>query len=152
VRSPAGRVYTKDGRMEMTPTGELRSVGGEPILDAGGAPIQLDPEAGPPIIGPDGTISQGGRRIGALGLFTFPPDAKLTRAAGSAVVSDRPAVAQLDFTRAGVEQGYIEGSNVNPVAEIARLISVQRAFDAVTASINDIENSQTEAIRALAGS
>lgn len=152
VRSPDGPVYTKDGRMQMSGTGELQSTTGAPMLDAGGAPIQLDPQAGPPVIGPDGTISQGGRRVGALGLFGFARDAKLTRAAGSAVVSDQPAVAQLDFTRVGVEQGYIEGANVNPVAEVARLIAVQRTFDAVTASISDIESSQTEAIRTLAGS
>jgi flagellar basal-body rod protein FlgF len=152
VRTPEGPVYTKDGRFEMSATGELRSVTGAPILDAGGAGIQLDPAAGPPVIGADGTISQNGRRVGAIGLFSFPPDAKLSRVAGSSdVTADRPAVAQLDFTRVGVEQGYLEGSNVNPVSEIARLISVQRTFDAVSASITDIENSQQEAIRGLAG-
>jgi flagellar basal-body rod protein FlgF len=150
--SADGPVYTKDGRLEMAATGALRSITGAPILDAGGANIQLDPDAGPPLIGADGTISQNGRRVGALGLFSFPPDAKLTRVAGSSsVTSDRPAIAQLDFTRVGVEQGYLEGSNVSPISEIARLIAVQRTFDAVSASLTDIENSQQEAIRGLSG-
>ena len=99
IQTPAGRIYTRDGRMQMTPTGELQTLNGYPILDVGGAPIQLDPTGGTPSIARDGTITQGTRQIGALGLFTIPETASLTRYENSGVIPDRAAEPALDFTR-----------------------------------------------------
>ena len=149
IQTPAGRVFTRDGRMRMTDAGELQSLNGHAIQDAGGAPIRLDPNAGPPQIARDGTITQNNRQVGALGLFAIDPKANLTRFENSGVLPDRPAAPVLDFSKAGIQQGFIERANVNPVHEITRLIMVQRAFEAVTASIKDAEGSLTDAIRTL---
>ena len=46
----------------MTENGGLVSMTGAPVLDAAGAPIQLDPGGGPPTIAHDGMISQNGRQ------------------------------------------------------------------------------------------
>lgn len=151
IETPAGRVMTRDGRMTMTPTGELRSVDGYRILDAGGTAIQLNPAAGPPAIARDGAITQGGQQVGAIGLFQIPADAKLTRFENSGVIPDKPAIAQLDFNAAGIMQGFTERSNVNPVKELTRMIELQRSFDAVSTTLNDVEGSLTEAIRSLGG-
>ena len=74
---PSGTVYTRDGRMQISNTGELQTVTGFPVLDAGGTPILVDPDAGPLTIGRNGTISQGTNQVGVLGLFDIPADAKL---------------------------------------------------------------------------
>ena len=50
IQTPTGRVYTRDGRMRMTETGELLSLNGHAVLDAGSGPLRLDPNAGPPRI------------------------------------------------------------------------------------------------------
>jgi flagellar basal-body rod protein FlgF len=152
ISTPAGQVYTRDGRMQMSPTGQLLSVTGHPILDSGGAPIQLNPRDGAPKIARDGMITQGTRQVGAIGLFNIPEGAKLTRFENSGVIPDQPATAALDFNRTSVAQGYIEESNVNPVAQITRLIEVSRAFDAVTASMKDSDNSLKSAISTLGSS
>jgi flagellar basal-body rod protein FlgF len=152
ISTPAGQVYTRDGRMQMSPAGELQSVTGYPMLDAGGAPIQLNPQAGPPSIARDGMITQDNRQVGALGLFTIDPAAKLTRFENSGVIPSQPATPALDFTRNSVAQGYVEESNVNPVSEISRLIAVSRAFDAVTASMKDSESTMKSAISTLGSS
>jgi flagellar basal-body rod protein FlgF len=55
----------------------------------------------------------------------------------------------VDFTRAGVAQGFIERSNVDPVMEMVHLIKVQRAFEALTTSITSTEASFVEGIRTL---
>jgi flagellar basal-body rod protein FlgF len=149
IQTPAGRVFTRDGRMRMTDAGELQTLNGHAVQDAGGAPIRLDPNAGPPQIARDGTITQNSRQVGALGLFAIDPKANLTRFENSGVLPDRPAAPVLDFSKAGIQQGFIERANVNPVHEITRLIMVQRAFEAVTASIKDAESSLTDAIRTL---
>jgi flagellar basal-body rod protein FlgF len=149
--SPRGTVLTRDGRLRMSPTGELETINGFRVLDVGGSPIQMDPNGGPPTIARDGVLVQNGRRVGALGLFTTEPSAKLTRFENSGVIPDKPANPQLDANAAGLLQGYIEGSNVDPVMEVTRLIAVQRTFEAVTAAMNEVESSLSEAIRGLAG-
>lgn len=149
VKTPAGTVYTRDGRMKMDPSGELKSLNGYPVLDAGGTGILLDPDAGPPAIAPDGMISQGGRQIGALGLFSLDPNAKLTRASNSGVIPDLPATPVLDFTSNGVMQGFVENSNVNPVLELAKLITIQHALENVTQMNQSAESSLGDAIKTL---
>jgi flagellar basal-body rod protein FlgF len=150
VQTAAGTTaYTRDGRLRMSETGELTSLNGQPILDAGATPIRLDPNAGPPRIGSDGTITQNKRQVAALGLFVIDQRANLTRVENAGVVPDRPATPALDFAKVGVHQGYTERSNVNPVLEMSKLIMVQRAFEAVTASLKDQDASQLEAIRTL---
>lgn len=149
IASPSGQAYTRDGRMRMNPTGDLVSMNGAPILDTGGAPIQLDPNAGQPDIAADGTITQGGKRAGVLGLFTLPANAQLSRVEGGAVTSSIPGTPAVDSAADGVVQGFIEQSNVNPVIEMARLIHVQRAFDGVATAIQAAESSMKNAIQTI---
>jgi flagellar basal-body rod protein FlgF len=151
VKSNGQNVYTRDGRMTMTESGALTSVTGNPILDASGSPIQLDPSAGPPEITRDGMISQAGRQIGAVGLFSLDPNAKLTRAGNSGFTSDKAAQPILDFAGNGVVQGVVEGANVDPVTEMTRLITVTRNFDGVTNGVTQTESSLTDAIKTLGG-
>ncbi len=72
IQTPKGTVYTRDGRMQMKPTGELVTVNGEPFLDVGGAPLMIDPSGGPISIAHDGMITQKNVQIGAVGLFKMP--------------------------------------------------------------------------------
>lgn len=148
-QGPGGPVYTRDGRMTMTPEGELRTLNGYPVLDVGGSPIQLNPNGGAPVIASDGTITQGQAQAGALGLFTIPEQANLNRFEGSGVVPDRPAEPALDFNRVGVLQGFMEQSNVNPVSEISRLIQIQRSFDSISNTLTRSEDTLSSAVRTL---
>jgi flagellar basal-body rod protein FlgF len=149
ISTPAGQVYTRDGRMQMTATGELQTLNGHPVLDVGGAPIQLDPAAGPMHVARDGMITQNNRQVGAIGLFTINENAKLTRHENSGVIPDQPATPALDFSKVGIVQGFVERSNVNPVMEMTRLIGVSRAFDAITAAISESETSLRDAVKTL---
>ncbi|MCI0467533.1 MAG: flagellar basal-body rod protein FlgF [Beijerinckiaceae bacterium] len=152
LKAPTGTtVYTRDGRMQMQPGGELRSVNGYTVLDAGESPIAVDPLAGPVTIARDGMISQGGRQIGAVGLFRLDRNAPLQRYDNSSVVSEKPAAPVLDFTRNAIARGYIEGSNVNPIMEMAKLITVSRTFESISSAIEGSENSLKEAIKILGG-
>lgn len=141
--------YTRDGRMQMLPTGELRTLNGHPILDTSGGPITLDPGSGVPEIGADGNIVQNGQQFGSVGLYRIPENANLTRAENSAVIPSAAAEPVVDFTRVGVLQGFIESSNVNPIMEMTHLITVQRSFEALTNSIMNTESTYIEGIRTL---
>ena len=149
VKTPDGTAYTRDGRMQMTPGGELRTLNNYPVLDAGGAPMLLNTDAGPPMVAADGMMTQNGQQVGAIGLFSLPSDATLTRYDNSAVFTDRAAVPVLDFSSNNVVQGFSEGSNVNPVLEMTKLIEIQRAFDGLASTTQASEGSLTDAIKTL---
>lgn len=149
IETPQGPIMTRDGRFTMLETGELVTLEGYPVLDVGGAPIQLDAQGGPPKAGADGTLRQGGRLMAALGLFQFQPGLDFTRYGNSGIVpfgQPEPVVDRID---AGVTQGFVEESNINPVLEITRLIQVQRAFENVSALIRDSEQALDQAISTL---
>jgi flagellar basal-body rod protein FlgF len=152
VQTPAGNIYTRDGRMQMSAQGQLMSMEGFPILDVSGSAISLEPEGGPPSIGRDGTIAQGKRQVGRIGLFVIDPKADLTRYQNSGVIPSRPAEPALEGSRYGVQQGFVERSNVNPVTEMSKMVMVQRTFDAITATMKEAESSQQDAVRTLAAS
>ena len=149
IETPVGTVMTRDGRMTMNAAGELLSIEGYPVLDAGGAPLQLDPRGGAPETGDDGSLRQNGQQVGALGLYNFEPGPNFVRFGNSGVVpagTPQPVVDRLDV---GVAQGFLEDSNVNPVLEMTRLIMVQRAFENTAALVRDTHSSLDEAIKTL---
>ncbi|MGO9023413.1 MAG: flagellar basal-body rod protein FlgF [Beijerinckiaceae bacterium] len=151
IQTPRGTVYTRDGRMRLQPSGALETVGGYPVLDTGSTPILLDPDAGAPTIAGDGMITQGGRQVGAIGLFQIDAGAKFTRFENSGVIPDKPATPIIDFTRNGVVQGSVEGSNVNPIMEMAKLMMISRAFESVSGGAANTESSMKDAVRILGG-
>jgi flagellar basal-body rod protein FlgF len=152
IETPVGTVMTRDGRFTMQDTGELVTLQGYPVLDAGGAPIQLDAEAGPPRAGQDGSLRQGDRLIGAIGLYQFQPGVNFTRFGNSGIVPQGRPDPVVDRQDIGVAQGFVEQSNVNPVQEMMRLIQVQRAFEHITALMRDGENALDTAIRDIGSS
>jgi flagellar basal-body rod protein FlgF len=152
IQTPTGVAYTRDGRMTMNSEGMLTTLEGYPVLDAGGTPVQLNPNDPPPTINKAGTIEQSGNNLGALGLYTMPQNANLERAEGVSVRPDIPAVAELDFLHNGVQQGFIEKSNVDPMLEMTHLITLQRNFQAVSTMLGDTESQLGDALKTLAGS
>jgi flagellar basal-body rod protein FlgF len=146
---PSGTVYTRDGRMQISSNGELQTVNGYPVLDAGGTPIIIDPDGGPLTIARSGTMTQGTNQVGVLGLFEIPANAKLERSGNSGVIPDRAATAALDFVNTGFQQGYVEDSNVDPLSELTRLMTATRAFQGVSSLIDSSESSMQNAIRSL---
>jgi flagellar basal-body rod protein FlgF len=149
LQSPNGTVYSRDGRLHLTALGELQSVAGYPVLDVGGGPITIDPSAGPVQIGESGSISQAGNQVGVIGVFIIPPDARLKRYDNSSVIPDKPAEPAEDMTVSSIRQGYVEGSNVNPIVEMTRLIEASRAFDQAAAAMDQSDQRAQEAVRTL---
>ena len=149
INTPKGTAYTHDGRMQISPEGELQTLTGHQVLDAGLSPIRLDPAAGAPTITRDGMIVQGKTPVGTIGVFSLDPAAKLTRNDTSSVLSDKPATPVQDFTKTGLVQGFTEGANINPVLEMAKMMEISRAFEQVTNTNQVNDQSMSDAIKTL---
>ena len=152
IETPAGTVMTRDGRFTMTETGQLVTHEGYPVLDAGGAPIQLDPLGGPPEAGRDGVLRQNGQLVASIGLFSYDPGPNFTRFGNSGVIPAGEPDPIVDRMDVGVAQGFIEESNVNPVAEMTRLIMLQRSFENAFAMTQETETTFDDAVKTLGGS
>jgi flagellar basal-body rod protein FlgF len=146
-----GTVYTRDGRMEISPEGQLRSLDGYPVLDAGGAPIQVNVKGGPLTIANDGSVVQDKRRVGTLGLFELA-DPKLMQQHGSAAFEYSGfAEPVTDFRRNSILQGTLEGANVNAVAEMSEMITISRTFESIANALRANEEMMSGAIKTLGG-
>lgn len=149
IDTPVGQVLTRDGRFTMTDTGELVSTRGYPVLDAGGAPIQLNRAGGPPEVGASGQIMQDGRQVATLGVFIADVRNGFLRFENSGVTTVDNPQPVVDNPEISILQGYVENSNVNGIGEMTQLIQINRAFEAISALISSSENTMSEAIKVL---
>ena len=60
VRHGNKDMLTRAGNFQLTAAGRLVTQDGDPVLSDDGNPIEIDPDAGPWQITPDGSVSQGG--------------------------------------------------------------------------------------------
>lgn len=126
IETPQGERLTRAGSFLANADGELMTPDGHRLLDQGGAPVFVPPDARAIAISQDGTISADGQPVGRIGLFQPGDPKRLTHEAGT-VFAAPGGVVPLDD---GVMfQGFLEDSNVNAVTEVARMISVQRAYE-----------------------
>ncbi|MDT8343320.1 MAG: flagellar hook-basal body complex protein [Thermohalobaculum sp.] len=126
-------VLTRAGAFQISREGVLVSPAGEPLLDTGGAPILVPNDAGEILIGADGTIAGAAGPIAQIAVMR-PADGASIRAAGAAFITDQ---APEPVEGARIRQGALEGSNVDPVTEIARMIEVTRSYERAQALIED---------------
>ena len=98
---------------------------GNRLLDSGGAPVFVPPDAGDVALATDGTLSARGIPLARLGLWQPTDPLNMTRQGGTVFTTG--TVEPSESTR--ILQGFVEESNVNPISEIARMIEVQRAYE-----------------------
>lgn len=151
IDTPAGLALTRDGRFTISDGGELVTLGGYPVLDQGGAPIQLNGNAEPPTASRDGLLRQEGTVVGSLGLYQLDPNAPFVRLENSAILPEGNPEPVVDRADSGIIQGYLEQSGVNAVSEMSRLIMVTKAFENAASLIKDGETALDKAVEALGG-
>ena len=118
VETPAGERLTRAGAFSLSANGDL--------VTSDGAPVFVPPDIRTPGLAADGTLSGNGKPLAQLGLFRPAGDAALSRAGGNLY----EALAGVEPMLEGrIVQGFLEGSNVEPMTQIARLIEVQRAYE-----------------------
>ena len=125
IETPQGERLTRAGSFIPSAEGELVTPDGYRLLDAGGAPVFIPPDAKAVALASDGTLSANGDPIGQIGLWRPVNPLALTHQSGTLF-----AATELEPVEgATILQGMLEDSNVEPVSEIARMIEVQRAYE-----------------------
>lgn len=126
IETPTGEMLSRAGAFIRNDAGELVTPDGSFLLDAGGAPVFVPPQASGIAVAPDGTLSADGQPLTVVGLYMPNDPLEMTRRAGTAFTVEsgiQPA------ENARILQGFLEQSNVDPVVQVARMIEVQRAYE-----------------------
>ena len=126
VQTANGVRLTRAGAFTLSPENTLVTLHGYPVLDNGGAPIQLPPNFKTLSVAPDGALAVDGVNLGRVGVVR-PTDPQAMRRDGDTVFD--PGGPVQEAPAAKIAQGFVEGSNVDSVTEITRMIEVQRAYE-----------------------
>jgi flagellar basal-body rod protein FlgF len=155
ISTANGTRYTRDGRFGTDSQGQLITQNGDPVLDASGSPITLNPQGGPPSIGGDGTITQQlpgqtqSQTIGKVGVVNFTDLSALSKE-GDGLYSNTTNAAADPVTGSQVlRQGMLEASNVQPIVQVTDLIRISRAYDMIANLMNSAANLSETAVQRL---
>ena len=143
--------YTRGGSLDVSSDGTLTTRGGLPVMGDGG-PLQVPPNTAVSI-GSDGVISAKSAdgkssTIGKLKLVT--PETALTRGEDGLFRATSGDLSADDTAR--VQDGALEGSNVNPVETMVSMISAARQFEAQIKLIQTAEANEKAASQLLSAS
>lgn len=127
IEGPLGPMLTRAGSFTPSAEGELVTLDGYRLLDGGGAPIFVPPDASSIAIAADGTMSADGQPLTEIGLHL--PNDPNDMAHRNGVRFEVSGGTQPVIEGAVILQGFLENSNVNPIGEIARMIEIQRAYE-----------------------
>lgn len=128
VQTPQGPRYTRDGSFSMNRDREIVDKSGNRVMGDGG-PIAIPAEATDIKISADGSIST---KEGILGRFKVVnvDHAQMMSRGGDNLLSLQDGARERPIDDVRVVQGALEGSNVNPVLEMNKMIELLRMFQA----------------------
>ncbi|HWB32385.1 MAG TPA: flagellar hook basal-body protein [Acidobacteriaceae bacterium] len=140
VQTPQGIQYTRDGGFMRSDSGTLQTQQGEPVLDPNGQPITIP--TGSINVAPDGSISvttpDGSAIAGKVGVFTFPANATMSALGVNRFVP--PAGVQATPGDSPIQQGAIEGANLDTVHGTMQLILIQRQAEMMQKALSVFNN------------
>ena len=139
------RFYTRNGQLQIGTTGRLETRNGLAVLDQNNQPITLGAGNEAPTdvtFSPNGTIADPttGQTWGPLQLVELADTSKLTPVGASLFVDDGNQRGRQ--APDGLQQGFLEGSNVDSLQELVQMITVERSFTATQKALTGINRLQ----------
>ena len=126
IETSAGNRLTRSGSFSPNAEGDLVTMDGHRVLDSNGASVFVPPDAATIDVGSDGTISVDGQLLGQIGVYRVDDPKTLVRegstqfrAEGDIEPVEEPVVIHR----------FLEGSNVNAIAQVSRMVEIQRAYE-----------------------
>jgi flagellar basal-body rod protein FlgF len=129
VQTKSGPRLTRDGRFGPLPDGTLADSSGNAVLDVNGKPVRIAPTDTQVTIASDGSVSTENGQVGKIGIVKPDDPMQLRAEGGTYFISDGPTT---PVVAPGIVQGAMEGSNVQPVLEVTRMLDNMRQFQFVT--------------------
>ncbi|QEX23528.1 flagellar basal-body rod protein FlgF [Hypericibacter adhaerens] len=155
VSTPTGDRYTRKGHFEMDASRQLVSSDGEVIQGESG-PITVPQDAYDISIAEDGTVSAKSpgtpqtTELGKIRLVSFAdPQALQEESAG--LYKAAPSATATPVANPDLVQGTLEQSNVQPIIELTRMMTVSRNYEAAQQLVQSEHDRIRKAISGIVG-
>jgi flagellar basal-body rod protein FlgF len=134
VSTGSGVRYTRDGELVIDGEGRLATDTGDLVLGTSGSPITVGQVSDPSQISIDsrGTVKVGTRTVGTLAVMSLTGATKQ----GDTLFTGSPGVRPAGTT---VQQGFIEGSGVQPAEAMVDMIVSFRSYETTQRAIQTID-------------
>lgn len=144
IQYPDGIRYTRSGNFSLNSSGQLVTADGYPVLGING-PIQI--QGNHVEFDTAGSVIADGAIVGTLRLIDFQDPSCLMKAGSNTyVIASNPNVSMAEMpSSAGIKQGFIENSNVNPIYEMAKMIETMRIYESYQKTIQMLNETQQKA-------
>ncbi|AIF49214.1 flagellar basal-body rod protein FlgF [Dyella japonica] len=154
VQAPDGsEAYTRAGDLQLTADGALTDAKGNPVM-GGSGPITIPP-ATDISVGSDGTIStvpqgQGANSISQIDRIKLvkPDITQMSQGSDGLMHMNDGSTAAID-DNVTIASGELEGSNVNPSAELVKMIALSRQYDMQVKSIKTSEDNADASLKLM---
>ncbi|MGO9480967.1 MAG: flagellar hook-basal body protein, partial [Candidatus Kryptoniota bacterium] len=149
IETPNGTMLTRDGSFTLSTDGTLVTRNGDAVMGANGA-IRIDDiqdlQKNQLVIERDGVVKAGNKIYGQIKVVAPDNLNNLAKAGENMYTVKSDAVLnQVDPSVVTVRQGYLEGSNVNPIDEMVAMIQLQTNFEAGQKAIQSQDTSLGDA-------
>lgn len=136
VQTPDGPRYTRAGDMTLSPDGALVTKAGHPVMGEKGAIYLRGTEFQ---VNQRGEIYQDGQLMDRLLVHRFDDEKQLERVGNNYFFyeSDPEAVHRVDHPQ--IQQGYLEGSNVNAIKNLTAMIIAHRSYEAYQKAVSNYD-------------
>jgi flagellar basal-body rod protein FlgF len=131
VQTPLGIRYTRNGRLQLDAAGQAVTAQGYPVLAEGDTPLIVPTDAR------DITLTTEQGQAGKLAVVKFANENDLAPASAGLYVTQATPVPAPDTA---VMQGMVEESNVQPIVEMTRMMTVAQNF----ASANNLLQAESD--------
>lgn len=139
VETAGGPLYTRNGQLQISPTGQLINNHLQNIAGEGGVLTMPNNVSSENIqISSDGTIRSGSQQLGRLRIVEFEDVSKLVPVGNGLFAAPDDATTSAN-SKTTVMQGFCEDSNVKIAEELVNLIMITRLYEANAKSINQMD-------------
>jgi flagellar basal-body rod protein FlgF len=143
VQTPKGVRYTRDGAFSLNAQGVLVTKNGDAVLGENG-PITI--AGGKLTITNDGQVVVDGTQVDKLMLVAFKQPRLLSKEGSSYYFHQGEKSEIFAAEEISVKQSYLEGSNVNPTAEMIKMIEAYRSFESAQKAIQIMDEMTSKMI------
>jgi flagellar basal-body rod protein FlgG len=132
-RSDGSTALTRDGRLGLDANGAIVTSTGEHLVPPLTVPKGTDASA--IVIDANGAVSVGATAIGRLSIVDVPSPGSLAPAGDNLFAPTAASGAPTAVTTTTVQQGYLEGSNVDLASAMTDMIEAQRGYELASRAI-----------------
>jgi len=129
VQTPAGPRYTRAGNFTLNSQNQIVNPSGYPLLNDVNAPIEIPVGNTKITITSNGSISTESGEIAKIKLAKFENEQELTASGNNLYNAKNLTILIAEDVQ--VKQGMIEGSNVQPILEMNKMIEALRQYQSV---------------------